>query len=486
MADASLPDVRSKNPKFTSKAIEAFLLQAHQTFKDPDISTLLSNCLTNTLDNTVYMHNVDSADDLLSLQTYIVTGDIQAMWLRDSMNQVIPYFYFIQKDGRLYRLLVGLANTQAQMILLDAFANAFEVPGGESSTHGNDITHSYQNKTDSAMVKGVYERKFEADSLTAFFKLIRLIFTHASSEQVSELKNPLIQNWIPALTRALEVLNAYAGSMASVTNPDNPYYYYFERPDARPLDTLLNGIGPNAEKTGMVRTLFRPSDDACTLPFNIPVNLMLVSELQQLSPLLSQYAPAHTTYLTTTIKTMIQRIMSGIHKYGMTATSKGSAIYAYEVDGFGKKLFMDDANVPSLLSLPHIATFTLIDKERYAATRTAILNPSTNPWYFVGQPDVHSGVGSPHTGMKRIWPLSLITQMITSENQNETIDLLQALKASAMQTGLIHESYASNNYEDITRTQFAWANAAFSEGILLLLKKNPSVIEKNSSQQKEL
>ncbi|RYV02766.1 hypothetical protein SOPP22_07655 [Shewanella sp. OPT22] len=474
-AKADTPYQRPANPKFKSDAVENYIKAQQQKFNSPELSSLFTRTFPYSLDNTVFQQNVDTSVDISSLRTYVVTGsDLQAMWLRDSSNQLIPYAFLVPKDDRLFKLLVGLANSQAEFVLKDSFANAFIVPNGAKSSHDDDQT--YRQFQQAAMQPPVFERKFEPDSLAAVLKLQRVILENASAQQKQQLSDDIQKSWQLADNVIVDLLSAWTGDFDNLTNPINQYYYYFSRPGADSLNTLENGIGKPSKTTGLVRTLFRPSDDATTFPFNVPVNFMVASELKGLA---TQYTNITNidNQITPKLIGISNKILQAL-KINSTEGSGTRTRYSYELDGFGNRTFMDDGNIPSLLSLPVIAP-NLYDANIYMQTRKQILNSSTNPYFFNGSNSVQAGVGSPHTGKNRIWPLSLISQAESSTDENEIKHLLAALVNSSQKNGLIYESYSSSNYQDITRENFAWANAEFANFIIWLTEKHPSVVLKS-------
>ncbi|WP_165905004.1 glycoside hydrolase family 125 protein [Parashewanella curva] len=474
-ARADTPYQRPTAPKFKSNAVEGYIQSQQQKFNSSELSSLFTRTFPYSLDNTIFQQNVDTASDISSLRTYVVTGaDLQAMWLRDSSNQLSPYAFLISKDDRLFKLLVGLANSQAEFVLKDSFANAFIVPNGPQSSHNDDQT--YKQYQQAAMKPPVFERKFEPDSLAAVLKLQRVILENTSTQQKQQLLDDIQKNWLLADNVIVELLSAWTGDFDDLSNPSNQYYYYFSRPGANALNTLVNGVGNPSKTTGLVRTVFRPSDDATSLPYNVPVNFMLASELKRLT---TQYS------LITNIDNQVTPKLIGLSNKILQALkansiegSGTSTRYSYELDGFGNRKFMDDGNIPSLLSLPVIAP-NLYETNIYQQTRKQILNASTNPYFFDGSDSIQGGVGSPHTGPNRIWPLSLISQAESSADENEIKTLLAALINSSQKNGLIYESYSSSNYQDITRENFAWANAEFANFIIWLIEKHPNIVLKS-------
>lgn len=232
----------------------------------------------------------------------------------------------------------------------------------------------------------------------------------------------------------------------------------------------------------MIRSGFRPSDDACTFSFNIPVNAMVVVELQQTASVLRALSLVgepgfeDAKGLAVRCDSLASQIEAGIRKFGIVDRADlGGEVYAYEVDGFGNAAFMDDANIPSLLSLPWLG-YTSTDDPIYARTRKYLLSPRTNPWFFSGS--AGEGVGGPHTGPYRIWPMAITMRALTSTRDDEITEALKALKASAAVPGswLMHESFNRDDAGDFTRPWFAWANSLFGELVMKLSRERPHLV----------
>jgi meiotically up-regulated gene 157 (Mug157) protein len=219
----------------------------------------------------------------------------------------------------------------------------------------------------------------------------------------------------------------------------------------------------------MVKTAFRPSDDSHVFPFNIPQNALAVTGLRGIVPILQKLQAGD---LITKVKSLASEIDNGIKKFGVVQHPIAGEVYAYEVDGFGSFLFMDDANMPSLLSLPMFG-YVHVNDTLYQRTRNAVLS-KVNPWYFSGS--VANGVGSPHTGLGLIWPLSIISRGMTSNSDTEIQQCLNMLLRGTDGTGLMHESFSRNSASTFTRVWFAWANTMFGDFILQLASQRPHLI----------
>ena len=467
---------------FVSPAVEAELdeLSSKMT-RDLELACLVRNALPNTLDTTVR----SQATGGNATSTFIITGDINAMWLRDSTNQVMPYLRFVKEDPKIAAMLAGVVRQQAQQVLADPYANAHYLTGTLTGTpnahddttapspqckasHGNT---SYMGTRVNGMVPGIYERKFELDSLLAFLKLSRSLYEAVADENIAppDPFSPYDDTWLKAIGLVLDTLDDQSKSSAEdAAGPCGPAYF-FQRTNLRgqgPLDTLLKGVGAPAAYTGMVRSAFRPSDDACTYSFHIPANAMAVVELTHIAALLRALAPLKpaswsgratngTEALARRCDVLAARIRRGIAAHGVVHRPElGGSVYAYEVDGYGNALLMDDANVPSLLSLPYLGFVKATDPV-YMRTRAYVLSNATNPWFFRGR--AGEGVGGPHVGAGAIWPMAIIIRALTSADDGEIAVALATLKASAAipNSWLIHESFSASNANRFTRPWFA-------------------------------
>lgn len=227
----------------------------------------------------------------------------------------------------------------------------------------------------------------------------------------------------------------------------------------------MHAVGAPAAYTGMSKSAFRPSDDATTFPFLVPANAMAVVELREVASLLTRLQQQELALKSTQVADEIDK---GIKSHGGSST-----VFSYEVDGFGNRLFMDDANVPSLLSLPYLGYLSM-DDPKYQRTRKMVLSTSTNPYFFNGT--AGQGVGGPHVGLNRIWPMSIMIRALTTDDDAEISDCLEMLKASSAGTGFMHESFSKDDVNVYSRSWFAWANSLFGELILDLRTRKPHLI----------
>ena len=407
--------------------------------------------------------------------TFVITGDIQAMWLRDSTNQVLPYMAYVEQDEGLSAMVQNLVRRQTHSVLIDPYANAFQYNGSTPGEHQDDTVVP-------PMQWAVFEGKYELDSLAAFLKLSYAVY-NATGGTASCFDS----TWEAAVGVALDTIEAeQAGTLEEGANPT----YSFERETTTASDTLAqSGRGASAKRCGLSKCGFRPSDDATTLPFLVPANAMAVVELRHLAEMAAATGrsalAARATDLASSIDDALQ--LHAVMASGTCAKEGGSGagdddtIFAYEVDGFGSSLFMDDANVPSLLSLPYLG-YLDASEPLYERTRAAVLS-ERNPFYFEGidaqDKTTHfTGVGSPHTGLNYIWPMSLIIRAITSDDDDEIADCLDQLKVSSAGTGFMHESFYHTDPSEYSRSWFAWANSLFGEMVLKVAAERPHLILK--------
>ena len=311
----------------------------------------------------------------------------------------------------------------------------------------------------------VYEGKWELDSLAAAMKL-SWHYYNTTQDSACFLHDDV---WGAAIKAIITTITTQQQS----TLPPDTNDYFFQRETNAPTDSLmLGGVGNTGRRTGMCKSAFRPSDDSSLFPFFIPANAMAVVELRHVGQLLQALAASpqagvqratEYTQLADAASTLADELDAGIRKFGIvpvpTWTAEdvglqaGSVMYAYEVDGYGGQAIMDDANIPSLMALPYLG-YTNRSDPLYQTTRAVLLS-SGNPYYFNGT--AGSGIGGPHVGLDYIWPMSIITRAMTSDDDAEIVKCLQQLKASSVGTGWLHESFNKNDAKSFTRPWFAWS-----------------------------
>jgi uncharacterized protein len=428
---------------FVSESVEALIRDVKQNIADLELAWMFENCFPNTLDTTVRTGTLDGKPD-----TFVVTGDIDAMWLRDSSAQVWPYLPLAKEDLPLQRLIAGVIHRQSRCIHLDPYANAFN-PGPTGSEWEKDLT---------TMVPGLHERKYEIDTLCYPIRLAHGFWKTTGDASVFD------KDWVDAMRLVVRTLREQQ-------RKNGPGPYSFQRITAVAYDTVpLYGHGNPTRPCGLIHSAFRPSDDACVFPFLIPSNLFAVTVLRNLTEILR--AELHEPGFADECLLLADEIQAAILDHGIAAHPVMGKIYAYEVDGFGNALFMDDANVPSLLALPYLGC-VLHDDPVYRRTRDFVLNDA-NPFFFRGA--AAEGIGGPHVGLDMVWPMSIIMRALTSSDDGEILRCLSMLKASHAGTGFIHESFHKNDPAVFTRAWFAWANTLFGELILMLHAHRPHLL----------
>lgn len=429
---------------FTSQAVEDTIEAVQRKIRNPQLASLFENCYPNTLDTTVQFSMQHGKPD-----TFVITGDIPAMWLRDSTAQVLPYVNLTPKDKKLQALFQGLMHRQADCILLDPYANAF-YSTNKTGVFATDVTD---------MRPGVHERKWEIDSLCY---PIRLAYRYWRATGDSAA---LDDNWHQAARRIVATFREQQR-----LESDGPYR--FQRPTTMFYDNSPNkGLGNPTRKVGLLHSAFRPSDDACLFPFLVPSNMFAVISLRQLNQLAT--AVLHDKELADDAGKLGDEVHAALQKYAIVNHTTHGRIYAYEIDGFGNGLLMDDANVPSLLSLPYLGCCEANDAT-YQRTRAFVLSEN-NPFFFRG---VAEGVGGPHVGPGMIWPLSIIMRALTSRDANEIEQCIRALMATTGGTGFMHESFDANNPNKYTRAWFAWCNSLFGELVVSVAASHPAVLQR--------
>ena len=430
--------------KFTSKAIEDVIVKTRKQIKDPEISWLFENCFPNTLDTTIEFQKIDGVPD-----TFVITGDINAMWLRDSTAQVWPYLPFIKDDTDLYQLILGVIHRQGKCITIDPYANAFN-NGPTGSEWASDLTE---------MKPELHERKWEIDSLCY---PVRLAYHFWKQSGDTSFFTPTYDKALQSIITTFKQQQRISGN--------GPYH--FGRKTEVATDTQPgNGYGNPMKPVGLICSSFRPSDDATIFPFLIPSNYFAVVSLRQMAELFSKIK--HDKGLADECSTLASEVEKALKEYAVASHLKYGNILAYEADGFGNQLFMDDANVPGLLSLPYLDCIPVSDP-LYENTRKFVLSED-NPWYFRGK--AGAGMGGPHVGENMIWPLGIIEQALTSKDEKEIRTCLQTIKRTHAGTWFMHESFHKDNPEKFTRSWFAWANTIFGELILKIAKEYPSVLD---------
>ncbi len=418
--------------KHQYRSIERILQTVKEKLKDePKLFEMFQNCYTNTLDTTVKRKEDQT--------TYVITGDIPAMWLRDSVAQLRPYLIAAKEEPEIADILVGLSKRQFMYIGIDPYANAFN-----EEENGNCWEHD-----ETEMNGWVWERKYEVDSLCYPLQFAYLIWKNTGRTEHFD-----------------ETFKAGAEKILKVFRTEQYHEeqspYHFVRRDTYYTDTLSRDGRGTLVKSGIGMTWsgFRPSDDACTYGYLVPSNMFAVVVLGYLEEIAEQIF--HDLSLKNEAKALREEIYEGIESYGVTKTEGFGKVYAYEADGYGQYHLMDDANVPSLLSMEYLG-YQGRDKEIAVNTRRLILSEA-NPYYYAGSKA--AGIGSPHTPVRYIWHIALAMEGLTAKTKEEKLEILHRLSETDGGTGLMHEGFHADDDTRYTREWFSWANAMFSELVL--------------------
>jgi len=424
---------------FASPAIEAEIERVCGLLTNERLRWMFRNCFPNTLDTTVhYRQDADGSPD-----TYIYTGDIPAMWLRDSGAQVWPYVRLCSQDPALQRMIAGVIRRQFRLICIDPYANAFnDGPTGA----GQDV--GYPGHIQSPWV---FERKWEIDSPCYPIRLAYHYWKITGDPSIFDAR------WVAAM----RVLLATLREQQMKEGPGN---YIFLRRTDRQLDTRCQvGRGNPVRPIGLISSAFRPSDDATTFGFLIPANFMAVTSLRKAAEILT--VVNGETALADECSALADEVAAALQRYAIVEHPRYGKIYAYEIDGFGSVQLMDDANVPSLLAMPYLGDIDRADPI-YENTRRFVWSRD-NPYFWCGE--AGEGIGGPHIGVETIWPMSILMRAFTSTDDNEIRDCIVALMTTDAGTGFMHESFSRHDASNFTRPWFAWQNALFGELILELV-----------------
>ncbi|KAL2370908.1 DUF1237 domain-containing protein [Blastomyces gilchristii SLH14081] len=461
---------------FSSPLVEKVIEDVTSRMVDKDLAQLFRNAFPNTVDTTVRWHvsgkerrskkskQHPQDEAWQGPQSFIVTGDINAEWLRDSTNQLSPYQALANKDPKIKALILGAINTQVEFVLQSPYCNAFQPPPPSGlapipPTQEDTVHPAYEESV-------VFECKYELDSLANFLALGNKFYAETkSTDFVSD-------RWYQAVHTVLQVIQEQSEPTFDEQGQYFRNEYTFTRMTNVGTETLnLGGIGnPLNNATGLVRSAFRPSDDASTFGFLIPANAQMAVELKRTAKTIKAAGGPHN--LIKKLEDRANIIEQGIREHGVVLHKKFGEVYAFEVDGYGSRLLMDDANLPSLLALPLLGFVDKHDKI-YQNTRKMILSKAGNPYYLTGS--AFHGIGGPHIGVENAWPMSVLVRAHTSDDDDEILESINMVRDASL-LGLIHESVNVNNVADYTRSWFAWANSVFAQTILDLAVRKPHLI----------
>ncbi|MBO9203246.1 MULTISPECIES: glycoside hydrolase family 125 protein [Niastella] len=446
-APLQYPVVRTPADKrnFTSTAVENAIKEFQANVKQPELAWLFENCFPNTLDTTVF-HTTQSGRP----ETYVITGDIDAMWLRDSSAQVWPYLAFMLQDKPLQQLIAGVINKQTACILKDPYANAFYNDPEKKSEWEKDHTD---------MKAGVHERKWEIDSLCY---PIRLAYRYW---KLSGDTTPFDAQWQQAIKT---ILATFRDQQRKSGNGS----YKFQRTTPHATDTQpMRGYGYPVRPVGLICSAFRPSDDATLFSFLIPSNFFAVVSLRQAAEMFTVIVKDSAT--AAQLNALASEVEKALLQYAIVEHKGYGKVYAYEVNGFGSFNLMDDANVPSLLGMPYLGAVKTSDPV-YQNTRKLVLS-ADNPFFYKGK--AGEGIGGPHVGQDMIWPMGIIMRGLTSTNITEIKACIDMLRKTHADTGFMHESFHKDDPKKFSRSWFAWANTLFGEFLWKTYKEQPALLK---------
>lgn len=426
-----------KDRLFTSEKIEQVIDEVCSQLSNPKLSWMFRNCFPNTLDTTVHFREDKDGNP----DTFVYTGDIHAMWMRDSGAQVWPYVQFASEDEHLREMIAGVINRQFLSITIDPYANAFN-DGPTGTGWQNDNTDMNPND---------HERKWEIDSHCYPIRLAHEYWKVTGDTSVFGDK------WISGMTAILKTLREQQRK-----NGHGPYL--FTRVGSAQLDTkCCEGRGNPVKPCGLIASSFRPSDDATTFEFLIPSNFFAVTSLRKAAEILETVN--RNAEMAGECRALADEVEAALKEHAVAHHRKFGDIYAFEVDGFGNQYMMDDANVPSLLALAYLGDVPS-DDPVYRNTRRFVWSDS-NPYFFRGT--AGEGIGGPHIGYDMIWPMSIMMKAFTSEDDGEIRDCIVSLLNTDAGTGFMHESFHKDDPSNFTRAWFAWQNTLFGELILKLV-----------------
>ena len=422
---------------FRSEAVEDKIIEVQGLLTNPRLAWMFSNCFPNTLDTTVHFReNEDGSPD-----TFVYTGDIHAMWLRDSGAQVWPYVQLANEDEHLREMIAGVITRQFKLINIDPYANAFN-DGPTGGEWMSDITKMDPN---------VHERKWEIDSHCYPIRLAYQYWKTTGDESIFG------EDWLNAIRNTLKTFKEQQ-------RKDGPGPYSFMRKTERQLDTkCCSGYGNPVNPVGLIVSSFRPSDDATTFDFLVPSNFFAVTSLRKAAEILDSVN--HEKELAAECRALADEVEKALKKHAIVKHPKYGKIYAFEVDGFGNAYLMDDSNAPSLLSMAYLGDVDVNDPI-YRNTRRFVWSED-NPYFFKGT--AGEGIGGPHIGYDMIWPMSIMMKAFTSDDDAEIKWCIETLMTTDAGTGFMHESFHKDNPEKFTRAWFAWQNTLFGELILELI-----------------
>lgn len=416
-------------------SVQALLTEVKTTFKEETrLAEIFETCYTNTLNTTV--------KEMEDGSTYVITGDIPAMWLRDSTAQLRPYLIPAKKDPALAEVIAGLVRRQFACILRQPYANAFN-----ETANGACWEKDFEDQDPM-----VWEQKFEIDSLCYPIQLAYLLWKNTGcTSQFNE-------DFREGAKKILEVFK-------TEQYHEEKSEYRFVREGSFFTDTLSREGKGSLTKPGigLIWSGFRPSDDACTYGYLIPSNMFAAVVLGYLREIARKVYGDMT--LAEEADKLREQVYEAIEKYAVVKTEEFGDIYAYELDGYGQFNLMDDANVPSLLSMKYLGYRS--SREDVAENTRRFLLSEANPFYYKGS--AAAGIGSPHTPSGYIWHIAMAMEGLTSSSREEKLAVLRKMAETEGGKGMMHEGFHCDEPSRYTREWFSWANAMYAELLLSVM-----------------
>ncbi|WP_426334212.1 glycoside hydrolase family 125 protein [Paenibacillus silvae] len=436
MEQFRLPKIPMPDLELPQAVLDVLAEADEQLQHRPRLLAQFRNCFPNTLETTTKL-----LDDGT---TFVITGDIPAMWLRDSVEQVMHYVPLAKQDTQLQRIIGGLIKRHTFYADMDVYANAFNETANGWHWDATDETD---------MSAWVWERKFELDSLCFSMKLA---YTYWCETELTDIFDECFKRVMEQIVQLWEMEQRHT--------EQSPYRFMRRKCPAH--DTLRNeGLGMPVNYTGMIWSGFRPSDDACDFHYNIPANMFAAVTLSQMGEMARWVF--RDEHLVSRMAKLEEEIRHGIALYGTYRHPVHGLIYAYETDGYGNVCLMDDAGTPGLMSIPYIGYVSEQD-EVYQNTRRFILSKE-NPYYYEGT--AAKGIGSPHTPPGYIWHMALSMQGLTADNDAEMLAMIDLLEKTDAGTGYMHEGFHADDPDTFTRPWFAWSNSLFAQLVYKAMKQ---------------
>lgn len=366
--------------------------------------------------------------------TFCYTGDIHAMWLRDSSAQVLQYLQFMTKDAEVRSMVKGLIKKQLEFIRRDPYANAFNEDGS------------------------VFERKFEIDSLCYPVWLAYNYYEITGDKSIFDVFFRMT---------AEKIIDTFK---AEQNHSDNNYRISNESDRA----VGSHSFDPDCK---LIWSGYRPSDDVCYYKYFIPGNMFAVATLERLNDVYSSIRSDEA--LATRCADMAAEIRNAIETYGVYNHPVYGKIYAFEVTGRNgdinsaeEKLLMDAANIPSLISAPWLGYSSNTD-QTYLNTRAFVLSDD-NPYYYSGVyasgiGDPHDMVGStnnPHKDIPVPWHMAIAMQALTSSSEEEVATCVKYMTDTTAGTYVMHEAFNANAPNDYSRDFFTWPCSLYAHTVI--------------------